>query len=216
MKVAMIVLIAALAGVAAWQGPAYADSLSNGGFESGDLTDWSKTVPVGGAASVVTSWGTTSTVYAKEGKYFAELKTNGPGSYTQVYQEFDVGANGTISGWAQYYNAEYGSTYDDQGFLNLYDDDLDFVATLWSWSNVTEDFGLGGWEYWSKSGLSAGTYTLVSQITNGVDSWADSWQFLDGVSATGTTATPEPATMVLMGLGLGAGAVVRRRRRSRA
>ncbi len=76
--------------------------LTNGSFETGDLTGWATVLPSGASVSVVlshsdlggtgvTSWGPT------DGSAFALVKTNGPGSLTQLYQSFYATAGASIS-----------------------------------------------------------------------------------------------------------------------
>ena len=88
-----------------------AQAIDNGSFETGDLTGWTTVLPAGGTAGAVTSHAdTTPGVFPPvvpgvtscgptDGSYFALIKTNGPGSLSQLYQVFTVppGAKATLT-----------------------------------------------------------------------------------------------------------------------
>ena len=59
-----------------------ASALDNGGFETGDLTYWTATVPAGGSAQVVTSHDSYGPV---EGTYFAQAGQPLIGEITSVF-----------------------------------------------------------------------------------------------------------------------------------
>ena len=79
-------------------------NLTNGSFETGDITGWTADLPVGGFANVVTahsdtaSWATGTTSWnPADGNYFTLLKTDGPGSVSKLYQSFYASQGGSLS-----------------------------------------------------------------------------------------------------------------------
>ena len=172
-----------------------ASALDNGGFETGDLTYWTATVPAGGSAQVVTSHDSYGPV---EGTYFAELKTDGPGSYTTLSQSVSLTSGDVLSGWAAFDYGDY-HPYDDNAYVKIYNGDS-LLATPW------DEFGLdhpnywdGPWTYWEWTSPTGGDYTLVYGVSNALDGINDSYALFD---APGVAPVPEPATMLLLGSGL--------------
>jgi len=101
MKIGKILLV--LVVCALMTAPVFAN-ITNGGFETGNLNGWSTTIPTDGFAGAVTShsdltsFGTGTTSWGPtEGQYFALLKPDGPGNYTQMWQTFTVGDNTPLS-----------------------------------------------------------------------------------------------------------------------
>jgi len=101
---------------------------TNGSFETGDLTGWTVVVPSGASVSVVashadpmtnvggdgpivygtTSWGPT------DGSAFALLKTDGPGSITQLYQSFYATAGADLT-FDYFWDSQDYAPFDDTG-----------------------------------------------------------------------------------------------------
>lgn len=216
------VLVACVA-VVLCAAPALADSLTNGDFETGDLTGWTATVPSGGVADALTTHAVTGedygsyTVTPYEGDYFAHIKTDGPGSYTTLVQQVSLQAGDVLQGYARYFDGEWAPSglspyYIDSGSLAILDSTNAVVSTPWSWSSAAAPSPqLSDWTYWSFTASTAGTYTLQFRLANGGDSGYDSHQYLDGVSVV-----PEPATLTLFALGIGGFVAASRRRRSQA
>jgi len=103
--VELYVIIAVLAIAAAMIGGALPASaapvtLTNGGFETGNGTGWNLVIPPGGSVTFPSSG-------AIDGTYYAKLKTTGPGSYTNIWQDFSVNAEDTISGSARFDANDY-------------------------------------------------------------------------------------------------------------
>ena len=169
-------------------------TLINGGFETGDLSGWSSYVPSGGIANVYSSLNGYS---PQEGSYFAGLKTDGPGSYTQIWQDFFLDTGWEVSGkaafdWGDYYG------FWDNAWVKVYSG-ATLVATPWSENGVGQpNYWDGPWTDWDFTASSAGTYTIKFGVANARDSGLDSWAYFDANVST----IPEPATMLLLGSGL--------------
>ena len=198
--------------------------LTNGSFETGDLTDWSAVIPIGASVSVVashtdttwpggvppvvpgvTSWGPT------DGSAFALVKTNGAGTLTQLYQSFYATAGATVS--LDYF-------WDSQDYLPFNDMATGtllsgvgtggaLVTTLFSESIATDPGNHYGtpWTSVSYTIANSGLYTLLITNMNGLDSILDSYVGLDNVSVT-----PAPGAILLGSIGAGLVSWLRRRR----
>ncbi len=143
--------------------------VSNGSFETNDLTGWSASGP----ASVVTSYAAepdSSPIYSPiDGSYFALLTGGDADVYTSISQTITVVAGETISGWAFYDTNDY-SPFEDDSAVSLQVAGPSTVATLFSASTFTVgDYGETHWTPWSYTFTMSGTYTLVAQVRNTID-----------------------------------------------
>lgn len=174
-----------------------ASALPNGGFETGDFSNWSSVIPEGASAEVVTSITTSDPTYGPvEGKYFAALKTDGPGSETYIYQWFNGYAGQTVYGFAAFDSNDY-IPFEDYGYVAIWDWNVGKIAT--PWYVQTSDVGsynYTDWMYWSYTFKTPGYYAVQLGTANSLDSILDSYAVFDGVS------TPEPSTLLLLGFGL--------------
>jgi len=158
-------------------GAALAVPTPNGGFETGDFTSWSVTVPPGGSAEVVPlhlgenvgdSGHGGPFYWPVEGEWFAALKTDGPGTSTSISQSLALAAGQTVSGWAAF---DFGDVHgvNDSANVRILNSGGQLVATPWAKSGLDSevtDFWDGPWTYWSWTPSAAGTYTLVYSAVN--------------------------------------------------
>ncbi|OLP15424.1 hypothetical protein BST81_26475 [Leptolyngbya sp. 'hensonii'] len=202
-------------------------ALLNGGFETGDFTDWTTS----GTTSVVgidTSGSpTASTVSPVEGNYQAKLVTEGTSAGNlAAFLGVDLAsleglASGTTtdgSAIKQTVNAKAGQTLKFSYYFNGNDylgfDDYGFFtvgngANLLSSIALVGDYNDSGYKDVEYTFLADGLYTLGFGVANTNDTQLDSILYIDGVAVV-----PEPAAVAgLLAIGaLGAGAIKRKRR----
>jgi len=149
--VSVIVVAAALTG------PAGADPLVNGGFETGDFTGW--TLTNGYAPSVEPfHQGYSLPYYPMEGTYFAVLKL----TLMQIdglSQYVDLQAGDTLTGWVA---ADAAHT----SFYRVSMDGRSYEAI--PFQNAIWDFGTlpisAPWQSWSWTAPAAGTYRVYCYV----------------------------------------------------
>ena len=208
--------------------------LTNGSFETGDLTGWTSVVPVNASISVVPShtdpmtnvggdgpivYGTTSWA-PTDGSAFALLKTDGPGSVTQLYQSFYATAGAGLS-FDYFWDSQDYAPFDDTGtgmLLSGLGTGGPLVSTLFSHNIGSNPSGPGGgtdpgdfygtpWTSVSYTFATSGVYTLLITNMNGLDSNLDSYVGIDNVNVI-----PAPGAILLGSIGLGLVNWLRRRR----
>lgn len=169
---------------------AAAASLNNAGFETGNFSGWSVVVPPGAFAGVVTSYTGTETGFLTtpfNGRFFAVLKTNGPGSQTRVFQSVGLAAGETLTG-AAFFKAEDYCPYDDNAQVLVRRSSGALVAVVFSSSVCSVgNYGYTGWRTWSISAPAADTYTVEARIANNGDGSLDSFMGIDSAQALDTT-----------------------------
>ena len=178
--------------------------LTNPGFETGTLDGWVLNIPTGGYAVATGQYDSSgpddpwnpddpwlppgllamsvpSQYLPVEGEYFALLKTDGPGSYTTISQEFNVRAGDVISGWA-FFDAQDYWPYDDNAQVVLRSGGTT-VATLFDSSvSVVGDYGRTPWTYWEHEFHASGEYVMEARVANSGDDILDSHMGLDGIA----------------------------------
>jgi hypothetical protein len=191
-------------------------NLTNGSFETGDLSGWTAILPVGGSASVVTDHsnlngaGTTSWA-PSDGDYFTLLKTDGPGSLSRIYQSFYASPGASLS-FDYFWDSRDYKPFDDTttGTLLLgIGTGGPVVSMLFSNSVNTDPADYWGtpWMPISYQFTTGGTYTLLIEIANDIDGINDSYVGIDNARVI-----PAPGAVLLGGIGVGLVGLMRRRR----
>jgi len=207
-----------LALAAALTVPAFADGVSNAGFETGDLTDWTFTdgfvdVVTGADDAVVTPpFG--QHFDPTEGDYFARLTAGSDDSdfsaYTLLSQAFELTAASRLTGDAAFLAFD-SLPYNDDAFVRIFDGTSYHLLFA---SNVAAvgDFGHTPWTGFAFGRLEAGAYVLEAGVRDGLDFGASSQLLLDNIQIT-TLGVPEPASWALLIAGFATvGTALRRRR----
>ena len=221
MKKLMMIFVLAIVVLAAGSARA---GLTNGSFETGDLTGWTAVLPAGASASVVighsdttwpggvppvvpgvTAWGPT------DGSAFALLKTDGAGSQSQLYQSFYANAGASLS-FDYFWDSQDYMPFNDTAtgtLLSGAGTGGPLVVTLFSESIATDPGNHYGtpWTSVSYAIANPGVYTLLITNTNGLDSVLDSYVGIDNVSVI-----PAPGAILLGSIGAGLVSWLRRRR----
>lgn len=174
MLAAALVLAAGALALALPARSSAAPLLVNPGFENGSLSGWSTFIPFGGFI-VVDSPGAPD----GGGSFHARLKTNGPGSFTRLFQSFPASAGDVITGAAFFLNAEnffdacFGPFNDRADVRIFFGGSVFTVFARTSCGTVTgaEPFG---WGTWSFTVPTTGVYTVEARVSNFGDSIVDS------------------------------------------
>ncbi|HUU20897.1 MAG TPA: hypothetical protein VM389_00040 [Phycisphaerae bacterium] len=207
MKRIAAVMIAGLLLVAT--GPVRA-GISNPGFETGDLTGWTRDNGGGnGDVQVVTSaaggkW------TAIEGTYFATLQTDDSGRdvWTALAQQITLEAGDRVR--FQYFFRGRGPATQAEAFVELIaPPDINIITLRGNSFNTPE----GVWQEASSTGVTyTGTYGLRIRI-NDPGSGSRSLMGVDDFQVLKSGSMPEPVTMIAAFMGLaGIAGYVRRRR----
>jgi PEP-CTERM motif len=217
--------------------------ITNGGFETGDLTGWTETDQSGSFGSWYVSSSTSSPVSGYQtpgpasGSFYALTDQGGGGSHA-LTQSFTVAAGSTvILSFDMFSNNQSGVQAAPGGTSDLdytvspnqharvdiltanaspFDTGSGVVANLYNGSSLTSDGATNPWVAYSfniSSDVAAGG-TFQLRFAE-VDNQFFFQQGVDNVSIMATSGVPEPGSLVLLGAGIvgTAGYYLRRRRR---
>lgn len=164
--------------------------VDNGSFENG-LTGWIQTVPVGASISTVSTFVRVAPSIPKtynpiDGTRFALLKTDGPGNYTSLRQTISVCPGDTVEGYAFFYTEEapnQPAIFDDTANVKILDNNGNLVSNPFTakYTAMPPTYGITDWVKWSYTFTQGGTYTLLGEVANSVDSIFDSYLGLDAI-----------------------------------
>ncbi len=161
-------------------GSAFAGTITNGDFGTGNLSGWSATSNV--------------SVILQGSSYAADLYAGGAGVFTTISQLITLNAGDTLTGWAQWLGHDY-LPYNDNGFVKINGTSLFYgdIATFGNYNSspVTS---------FSFTALTSGAYTLSAGVANSGDNVNSSELKVGGFTVTNNV--PEPTAIALLGLGL--------------
>jgi hypothetical protein len=176
MKIKLITAVLAFAA-----NTAFAGTITNGDFSTGDLTGWSKN---NGTVSVV-----------NEGTDFVASLFAGLGKnvYTTLSQTLHLDAGDVLSGEAKFL-AHDELPYNDNAFVSING------INLFS-SNVARvgNYDTSPWTSFTFTALTSGNYVLEAGVENRRDNRGPSELRVDDFAVA---TVPEPTTIALLGLGL--------------
>lgn len=187
-----IIAAAASAAFALLANTASAGVIVNGDFDTGDFTGWETEGNVMITGSVET-------------KVAALFAGRGEGVYTTISQAIQLEAGDVLSGWAQFYNVDYGR-FNDTSFVSIGD------VKLFTWDTASTDASqTSGPVKFSYTAATAGVYRLVAGIANIGDNVNNSRLNVWNFAIADANAVPEPGSVALFGLGLFGVAALRRK-----
>jgi len=166
--------------------------LTNGGFETGNLTGWTWTKDKGSTVTVVTGH---STWDPSEGSYFAQLKSDGNSGFVQLFQSFTASAQDNILKGDYFWDGATGNQVSAVGKI-LGPTGNQIGLPLFTFSQADVDTG---WLSFSRSLTPGQTYTLWFELRNVTLGNGNCYLGIDNAQLV-----PLPAAVLLGVLGLAA------------
>ena len=194
----------------------------NNGFETGDFTGWTVTIPTGvsqyigptpaGSAGVYSSWGPytgmATALTAHDGNYFAAIGSDDYGFFTAP-QSYDINARMTfslhagdvVSGWAAFYNGDYEAQ--DMAHVGIFDSGNNQLSTPWLWVSGGDTYRtLTPWQAWQWQAPTDGNFTIELGVTTFGDNTFASYGLFDSVGVSSVVPVPEPTELAMVAMGL--------------
>jgi hypothetical protein len=175
--------------------PAESRGVTNGGFETGDLSGWSVYVPspwawdVPYATNYYLYWWLFQYIYPADGDYFGVVPADDNFYYTTLRQVFYANSGDTLSGWAAFVAEDY-LPYNDEAHVRIYTSWGMLVSQPW-YRNVmmVGSYGFSDWTEWKWTAPTSGTYIIEYGARNNIDTAVSSVGLYD--MSTGIPASVE-------------------------
>lgn len=210
--------------------------LTNGGFETGDFSLWSVTIPTGtsgacelrpaGTAGVVSSFVGGSSgninILPHGGNSFASIGSAANAGFTNVGGIYDITAcrnltlreGESVSGWALFYNGDFEAQ--ETASVRVFDNTGQLLSM--PWSDTSGFFSDGGvplrnasdWTFWEWQAPADGDYSLKLGVTTRGDDVYATFGMFDDITVN---PVPEPSVALLGLVGFGLLFAVGRRNR---
>jgi len=191
---------------------AHADVLTNGGFETGDLTGWTTSTNSTGSVTVVTTTNDAifNAYWPTEGNYFAVVTAGDQSVYTTLSQTFTVTTRSSVTGNTAFLGFDVLPNNDD-GYVKLIG--ASGAQTLFSASIASVGaFQSTGWQSFATI-VDPGTYALQFGVENIGDNQLSSQVLADNISVS---PVPEASTWAMLLVGFAGLGMVAGRRAAKA
>ncbi len=183
------------ASLALLSGTAFAGTIINGDFATGNLNGWNATSKV-------------SIRPNGSGGYLADLWSGlGKNTYTTLSQKIYLNTGDALSGWAQWLGHDY-LPFNDDGFVSIGQSDL-LTASIAQYGN----YGSSPVISFSFTAATSNWYVLTAGVRDVGDHLLPSELKVGGFSITPSNV-PEPDSLALLGIGLSVVTLFLRRRRN--